>query len=226
MRGRAEAYIEEFNIDAKVDGWLGRIRDTAVPRPHLQLRPSKCALIVIDMINYFAAADGRCFLPAVSAILPRIQNILNAWRNLEGTIVFTRHGHTGAGDLGMMGRFYSSYININQPESEIIKVLSPRPDEKIVRKTTYDAFNGTDLKDYLTEAGVSQVLVTGALTHLCCETTARSAFCHGFEVYFAVDATATTTEQLHFGSLSALADGFAVVMSEKEIIERCVQRKS
>jgi nicotinamidase-related amidase len=226
MRGRAEAYIEEFNIEAKVDGWLRRIRETAVPRPHLQLRPSKCALIVIDMINYFAAPDGRCFLPAVSAILPRIQNILNAWRNLEGTIVFTRHGHTGAGDLGMMGRFYSSYININQPESEIIKELSPRPTEKIVRKTTYDAFNGTDLKDYLTGSGVSQVLITGVLAHLCGETTARSAFCHGFEVYFTADATATTTEQLHFGSLSALADGFAMVMSEKEIIEQCVQRKS
>jgi len=226
MRGRAEAYIEEFNIETKVDGWLSHIRQTAVPRLQLQLRPSKCALLIVDMINYFAAPDGRCFLPAVKAILPRIQSILSAWRNLEGTIVFTRHGHTGAGDLGMMGRFYSSYININQTESEIIKELSARPDEKIVKKTTYDAFNGTDLKDYLTAIGIDQVLITGALTHLCCETTARSAFCHGFEVYFAADATATTTEQLHFGSLSALADGFAMVMSEKEIIEQCVQRKS
>jgi isochorismate hydrolase len=225
MRGRADEYIEECNIETKVDGWLSQIRQTAVPRPQLQLRPSNCALIVIDMINYFASPDGRCYLPAVSAILPRIQSILNAWRNLEGTIVFTRHGHTGAGDLGMMGRFYSNYIDINLPESEIIKELSPHPDEKILIKAKYDAFCGTDLEDYLTETGVRQVLITGVLTHLCCETTARSAFCHGFEVYFAADAAATTTEQLHFGSLSALADGFAVVMSEKEILERCVQRK-
>lgn len=223
MLKRAEAYIDESNIDIKTDLWLSHIREHTIVRPNLRLRPLNCALLVIDMINYFAEPGGRCYLPVVPVVTQRIKRIVSAWRNIDGTVIFTRHGHSGKNDLGMMGKFYTNNININLPESEIIKDLSPLPDEKVIIKTTYDAFHHTDLKDYLANSDIEQVLVTGLLTHLCCETTARSAFCNGFEVYFAADATAATTEELHTGSLAALADGFAVVMSGKEIIERCVQ---
>jgi nicotinamidase-related amidase len=225
LQRRTETYIEECNADMKTDNWLNHIRDTAVHRPNLKLRPANCALLIIDMINHFAEPSGRCFLPVAPVVSNRIRRILDVWRDMKGTIIFTRHGHSGTKDLGMMGKFYTNNIDINLPESEIIKELPPLPDEKVIIKTTYDAFINTDLKGYLTNSGVSQVLITGLLTHLCCETTARSAFCHGFEVYFAADATATTSEQLHTGSLAALADGFAVLMSGKEIIERCVRKK-
>ncbi len=54
-----------------------------------------------------------------------------------------------------------------------------------------------------------QLLITGVTTHLCCESTARSAFVRGFAVFIAIDGTATLNRELHVASLRALALGFA-----------------
>ena len=218
---RRLGYVSDRNLDAKAGAWLDRIRRSTAPRPHLVLEPRSAALIVIDMLRYFADPSGRAYLPAASAILPRIQAILAAFRALGGTIVFTRHGHEGPHDLGMLGRFFSDHIAWDEPESEILPALAPLPGEPVLRKKTYDAFLGTELGAILEKKGARQLLITGVLTHMCCETTARSAFCRGFEVYVPVDATASNTEAHHVGSLLGMADSVAVALSTEEVIRRC-----
>jgi isochorismate hydrolase len=136
-------------------------------------------------------------------------------------VVFTRHGHEGPHDLGVMGKFWGDYIRADEPDAEILSQLSPNAGEPVIRKTTYDAFVGTDLAQILEDRGIEQVLVTGVLTHMCCETTARSAFCRGFEVYVVADGTASSSEERHCASLMAMADSVAVVMSADEVLERC-----
>lgn len=226
MVRRSQAYVSEANLDATADEWLRIIRGRVAPRPRLELDPSRCALLVIDAQRYFLHRQGRCFLPAAAAVVPRVARLLEAWRRLNATVAFTRHGHAGTGDLGMLGRFYSDYIRRGEPDAEILDELAPRRGERVIDKTTYDAFIGTDLEAALRRAGSEQILVTGALTHLCCETTARAAFCRGFEVYLAVDATASSTERLHLGALAGLADGVAVLMSSREILRACAARIS
>ncbi len=98
-------------------------------------------------------------------------------------------------------------------------------DEFVLRKTTYDAFLGTDLEAILRSRKIDQVLVTGVLTHMCCETTARSAFCRGFQVHVAADATAASNEERHIGSLLAMADSVAIVESTGEILKQCRQMR-
>ena len=68
------------------------------------------------------------------------------------------------------------------------------------------------------EEKIEQILITGVLTHLCCETTARDAFMRNFEVFFLVDATASYNEDLHLGSLRAISHGFGICLSTEEII--------
>jgi isochorismate hydrolase len=50
------------------------------------------------------------------------------------------------------------------------------------------------------------------MTHLCCETTARSAFVQGYNVFFPIDGTATYNEEFHFATLTNLAHGFANIV--------------
>jgi isochorismate hydrolase len=59
---------------------------------------------------------------------------------------------------------------------------------------------------------------------MCCETTARSAFCRGFEVYVGADATASSSEERHLQSLLAMADSVAVILGSGEILDRCGRR--
>ncbi|MFC1545444.1 isochorismatase family protein [Gemmatimonadota bacterium] len=201
------------------DRWLGVIRSSVAPRTRLTLDPARAALLVIDMNVYFASPAGRSYLPMTEQVIPNLKRLLAFWRSAGAPVIFTRHGHEGEHDLGMLGRFFSDYIRIDEPEAEIIPELSPQDHESIIQKKTYDAFLDTLLTEVLTERGVDQVLVTGVLTHMCCETTARSAFCRGFEVFIAVDAMASSSEERHLGSLLSMADSVAVMMSTAEILD-------
>jgi isochorismate hydrolase len=68
------------------------------------------------------------------------------------------------------------------------------------------------LQERLVEMGVKEVIVTGVMTNLCCETTAREAFVKGFRVFFSTDATATSDLELHEATLKNLAYGFAYLV--------------
>jgi bifunctional isochorismate lyase / aryl carrier protein len=223
---RRKPYAPVADRTQRTHAWLAAVRDAVAPRPLLRLDPPRCALLVIDMQRYFADPRGRSFLPATDDAIPEIRALLDAWRGLGGTVIFTRHAHEGAHDLGMLGKFFTEHIREGLPEAEIIPALAPSAGEPVLRKRTYDAFHGTPLESILAERACTQVLVTGVLTHICCETTARSAFCRGFEVYVAADATASSSEERHLGSLLSMADCVAIVMSAAEILQRCAPRRS
>ena len=87
----------------------------------------------------------------------------------------------------------------------------------IIQKERYDAFWKTPLDVFLKNEGVEQVIISGVMTHLCCETTARSAFMRDYKVFFTIDGTATYTEELHMASLLNLAHGFAKTILCMEI---------
>ena len=124
----------------------------------------------------------------------------------------------------MLGRFFSDYLREDEADAEILDELAPRDDEVVIRKKTYDAFLDTPLEAELRRRGVRQVVIAGVLTHMCCETTARTAFCRGFEVYLPVDGSASRSEALHLGSLTALSDAAAVPTSTEEVLELCGAR--
>lgn len=221
MVKRAQAYVTSQNIETKTGEWLSEIDRFVARRQRLSLDPGQCALLVVDAQNYFAAPEGRAYQPAAAAVVPRIGRLVETWRGKKLSLAFTRHGHRGPEDLGMLGRFFQDYLRREEPDAEILPALSPRPGEPVFDKNTYDAFEGTRLEGWLRSHGLTQVLIAGMLTQLCCETTARAAFVRGFEVYVAADATLTGSERLHLGSLLGLASGVAVVLSVAEIETKC-----
>ena len=89
----------------------------------------------------------------------------------------------------------------------------------IVKKTQYDAFYKTNLKKILNKYKIKQVLITGVMTNLCCETTARSAFIQGFKVFFVVDGTCTQNEMMHRATLINLSYGFAIPVLTEDILK-------
>ena len=90
-------------------------------------------------------------------------------------------------------------------------------DDKLVEKHTYSAFYDTDLESFLKKSERTEVIVTGVMTNLCCETTARDAFIRGFRVFFSTDATATSNHDLHSSTLKNLAYGFAYLVDCKRL---------
>ena len=76
------------------------------------------------------------------------------------------------------------------PALEIHPAARPAPGEPVVTKHLPGSFTNTGLDEHLRRHGIEQVIVSGFMTQMCCDTTAREAAHRGFRVLFLADATA------------------------------------
>jgi len=181
-------------------------------------RPQTSALFVIDMQQFFCNPSSHAYFKDSTKIIPNIQSLMTVYRQQSLPIIFTRYALLRTESPGSMGRWWNDVLYDDNEFSEIITPLHPLPSELVLRKTQYSAFLGTDLDQILKKHKVTNILITGVLTHLCCETTARDAFMRDFDVFFVRDATASDQRKLHAASLRTLSDGFATLVTTNEVI--------
>lgn len=81
--------------------------------------------------------------------------------------------------------------------ADIVPELHQHPKDHTVTKSTWGAFTGTGLDEYLKDLAVTQVVITGISTSAGVETTARHAHENGFNVTLAVDAMTDFTIEAH-----------------------------
>ncbi len=210
-----ELYFTPGSLRSKSQALLADVERLRRRHDTIRFRPGNAALLVLDMQEYFLQPDSHAFVPAALAIVEGIAQLRDAFLAAGRPVVFTRHVNTPA-DAGVMSIWWRDLISSQDACSHIIETLETS-NCILIEKNQYDAFWDTSLDSILRGLGVEQVVITGVMTHLCCETTARSAFMRGFEVFFAVDGTATYTEALHRASLLTLAHGFAVPVLMDEI---------
>ncbi len=187
------------------------------PRGRVKFEIEHSALLVLDMQDYFLDADSHAYIPSAQVILPRLDALRETYLTLGLPLVWTRHLNTEQ-DAASMSRWWRDLILRENPLSEIHSALDTSYG-RVIEKAQYDAFYNTDLKAHLHEKDVKQVVISGVMTHLCCETTARSAFMRGFDVFFLVDGTATYNEDFHRATLRNLSHGFADLVLYDEIVE-------
>jgi isochorismate hydrolase len=178
--------------------------------------PAQSALLVLDVQDYFLDSASHAWVPSAAAVLPGIQTLVRAYQARGLPAIFTRHLNTPS-DAGQMATWWRELLTADNPLSQVTRLLDTA-NSPVIQKSQYDAFYATPLAPHLHKLGVSQVVVCGLMTHLCCETTARSAFGRGFDVFFCVDGTATYREDFHRASLLNLAHGFAVLARVNEIL--------
>ncbi|KAG8498221.1 hypothetical protein CXB51_006661 [Gossypium anomalum] len=173
--------------------------------------PKTTALLVIDMQNYFASMAKPILSNAITTI--------NLCREASIPIFFTRHCHKSPADYGMLGEWWDNDLIFDGTvDSELIPEIGrlSKPDE-VVEKNTYSAFENTRLHEMLVEKKVEEVIITGVMTNLCCETTARAAFVKGYRVFFSTDATAPSDSEMYEATLKNMAYGFAYLVDCKRL---------
>ena len=108
-----------------------------------------------------------------------------------------------------------------QPDSELSNIsdkIHLPENYNLIEKHQYDAFYETGLSEILESERVETVIITGVMTNLCVETTARSAFVRGYETILPVDATASYGYDYHFSSCLNLSYGFSHICKTSEIV--------
>jgi nicotinamidase-related amidase len=186
-------------------------------RKDFRIDKDRVALLVIDMQRHFCDKDSSFFVPKSDVLAGKLKSLVEAFRIINRPVIFTRH--IDSSDEGnLMLSWWSEQIKEDDPMSEIVDILDASKGFTVV-KHQYDGFLNTGLEQLLRKQGVRQVVVCGVLTNLCCETTARSAFMRGFEVYFVKDGTATFSQDMHEATLLNLAYGFAVLTKINHVIK-------
>jgi isochorismate hydrolase len=216
-RDLKKPYVTPENLSLKTALWKKEITPHNVRRQLLDSGSS--ALLVVDMQNYFLDESCGAWMNAAPAILPNVCGLVDAFRNAGLPVFFTTHVHENLEiDGGMMAQWWHDLIMKGTADAEIYAALAPRADEKVIQKTRYSAFFGTELDASLRQLGVKDLVITGVMTNLCCESTARDAFMRDYRVFFVMDATAATSEDFHLSTLRNLAYGFAVIVEAREIL--------
>jgi nicotinamidase-related amidase len=210
-------YTTVDTIGAQARGWLERIRP--YNQHEMRLNAKGSALLVVDMQRFFLDADSPTFTCGGAAILPGISHLVAAFRRAGRPVIFTKHVHHPDGlDSGIMEWWWQGKCIEGSPESEIHAELAPLPGEKVVLKHRYSAFYNTDLDTVLRCLKVEDLVVSGVMTNMCCESTARDAYYRDYRVFFPADGTGTINEEMHVASLMNLAYGFAFVTTGEGIV--------
>ena len=215
-RGRMERVTPE-NIREKSEDWLRRIGKFNVHRSPVGVDHS--ALLVIDMQKFFLGSRVASLVDPVAAILPNVKRLIDRYREKGRPVIYTRHVHNPDGsDLGILGEWWDDHCKEGTEEADIHDSIAPGPDDKVICKNRYSAFHGTDLADVLRSREVEEVVISGVMTNICCESTARDAFFRDIWVRFVADATASVTEEMHVATLLNLAYAFAEVCLTEDVL--------
>ena len=102
--------------------------------------------------------------------------------------------------------------------ADIIDEIYPEPGDPIVDKFGYGAFHNTNLDDLLKARHVESVLITGTVTQICVEETARESFKRGYPTTLVSDAVSTYAPDLQTAVLKNFAHKFGWVSTAKEVI--------
>jgi ureidoacrylate peracid hydrolase len=103
--------------------------------------------------------------------------------------------------------------------------LEVEKDDLIVEKTRYSAFveGASELEQVLRAHGLDTILVTGTVTNVCCESTARDAMMRNFKAIMITDGNAAFTDEEHNAALTSFYLVFGDIMSTEMAID-CLAR--
>jgi isochorismate hydrolase len=174
--------------------------------------PKHTALLIIDMQNYFHQI--------IQPVLENILEVIQSCRQGNIPIIFTQHGHTDpASDGGLLGKWWGQMIIDGTEDWKFLSEIKIEPEDTVLPKKRYSAFFETGLETTLRSRGIQDLIISGVMTNLCCETTARDAFVRDYRVFFLIDGTATGRSELHLATLKNLGFGFAFLLTCDELIQ-------
>jgi nicotinamidase-related amidase len=146
--------------------------------------PASTAVVIVVMQNGFCHPDGSLYAPPSEEAIEPCRELLDRARDAGAHVVFTRDVHPP--DQFEDAHYYDEFDRWGEHvvegswEAELAGDLSPRDEELVVVKHTYNAFYQTQLEGWLDAHGVTDLVFAGTLANVCVLHTASAA---GFRDY-------------------------------------------
>lgn len=190
---------------------------------HLNLE--KTALVLIDLQKGIV---NRPQLEPYSKeeILAKNDRLLEKFKDTAGLIVFVHVKNYGPETLTPLTPLTDANTSASGPLPEDYSqfVFSLAYDEEVknkihVKKHNWGAFYGTDLDVQLRRRGIVNIILTGVATTIGCDTTAREAYQHGYNVIAVEDAMTDFNGALHTGIVNGIFTRLGRVRSTEQVLK-------
>jgi nicotinamidase-related amidase len=177
----------------------------------------KQGLLLIDIQNdYFSG--GAMELVGMEAAAAKAAQLLAEFRAGAGPVYFIQH---------LASRPGATFFLPGTTGAEIHGSVAPAPGESVITKHFPNSFRQTDLLERLHNDGVEQLVIGGAMSHMCIDATTRAAFDLGFFCIVVEEACATRdlefkselikAREVHGAFMAALKMVYAEVVSVEEL---------
>ena len=180
----------------------------------------KKALLLIDIQNdYFPG--GKMELVGMERVSRNSTLLLSLFREKRLPIVHVQHISKRPG---------ATFFLLGSEGADIYEAVAPQPGEILIQKHFPNSFRDTTLLRILKESEVDELVICGAMSHMCIDATTRAAFDQGFDCIVIEDACTTRdleykgrvieANQVHAAFMAALATAYATVITVTEYIEK------
>lgn len=180
---------------------------------------SNSALILVDIQNdYFEG--GRWPVDRMARVAENAARLLSRYRDASLPGIHVRHEF--ASDA-------APFFVAGTPGAEIHASVAPTAGETVVVKGKANSFRDTSLKEQLDRAGITDIVICGAMTQMCIDATTRAAADYGYGVTVVSDAcgakaqefdgVAVSADQVQAAILAPLAMSYARVVTTDAFLE-------
>ena len=178
----------------------------------------KTALVLVDIQNdYFPG--GKMELKGINEAGATAKELLSFFRKNNWPTIHIQHISAQKG---------ATFFLPDTNGARIHECITPLEQEVIIQKHYPNCFRETDLYDHLTGAAIKNLVICGAMSHMCIDASTRAAADLGFSCVVVHDGCATRDLEfggktipagdVHASFMSALAMGYARVLDFKDFL--------
>jgi nicotinamidase-related amidase len=178
----------------------------------------KTGLVLIDLQNdYFP--DGRMELSGILQAADKAHRLLDHFRKDHLPVYHVQHISTRPG---------ATFFLPCTEGAKIHTTVEPLAGEEVFQKHFPNSFRETLLQDTLRKQDVDDLVIAGAMSHMCVDATVRAAWDLGFSCTVIEDACATKNlefrgtlvpaSHVHGAFMAALHGAYAKVMTAEEFL--------
>lgn len=179
---------------------------------------NKC-LVIVDLQNdYFPG--GKMELVGIEDAAENARILLAEFRNKKLPVIHIQHISIAPN---------ASFFLPGTDGAKINDKVVPRDGEAVVVKNYPNSFRNTSLLEILKDMHIDNLIICGAMSHMCIDATTRAAFDLGFHCVVAGDACATRdllfnnkiikASEVHASFMAALSSPYAKVVSTGYILK-------
>lgn len=186
-----------------------------------RLVPARTALVVIDMVPFFVTGSPYC-----RGIVPNINRLARTLRAAGGTVAWVLPAETGwsPATVEFFGRevaeVYRTSGGTGPLAGRLWQDFTIHDNDLLVEKSAPSAFfpGRSPLPELLAYREIDTVLITGTVTNVCCESSARDASTLGLRVIMIADANAARRDEDHNATLYTIYRTFGDVRPTADVI--------